>query len=77
MKTNVEFITDLMEHSNYGGLAQAFVVEAIMRYAEQISKATPEDLAAMKFISAHAWIGVAKEIKMKMESKYGGGEKVA
>lgn len=33
--TNVEFLSDLMEHSAYGPLVQAFVLQGLQQYAKQ------------------------------------------
>ena len=41
-KTNVQFIRHLMETSRHGALMQAFVLEAIERYAVLCSKAGAE-----------------------------------
>lgn len=50
--TNVEMITKLMEHNKTGPLMQAFVIEAILHYAEQV-QANP--LPENGFISARVW----------------------
>jgi hypothetical protein len=34
--TNVEYLTEIMEFSRFGALAQAFVIEAVARYAAEI-----------------------------------------
>ena len=33
-KTNIQVVTDLMTHSKQGVLMQAFIIEAIAKYAE-------------------------------------------
>ncbi|WP_185732926.1 hypothetical protein [Burkholderia seminalis] len=36
--TNLECLTDIMEFSRYGALAQAFVMDALSKHAEHIAK---------------------------------------
>jgi hypothetical protein len=69
-KDNVKFIRDLMTFSKHGALTQAFIVEAIMRYAEQVSKA-PADESDTALISGRAWKGVAEDIYKQMTERYG------
>ena len=40
-KTNIELVTDLMTHSKQGVLMQAFIIEAIAKYAEQTKVSPP------------------------------------
>lgn len=42
--TNVECVTDLMEFSSYGPLAQMFVVDALLKHATSVAKFSDEDL---------------------------------
>ena len=72
--TNLECITDLMTFSQYGALAQAFVMDALGKHASLIAK-MPLDELAEKFgdqpmISAKAWHGVANEIHDKLEAHF-------
>ena len=72
--TNLECITDLMTFSQYGALAQAFVMDALSKHAFHIAK-MPLDELAEKFgdqpmISAKAWHGVANEIHNKLEAHF-------
>ena len=70
-QTNVEFVTDLMEHSQYGVLVQAFVLEGIARYAEQVQSNAKSLRKSMKNHIVHpdAWIGVATEIGAKCKAR--------
>jgi hypothetical protein len=68
--TNTEFVTELMEFSRFGALSQMFIIDAIQRHADSVAAADPEALAN-PFVNEHAWIGVAKEIKERVEAKYG------
>jgi len=66
--TNIEKVTHIMSRSNYGALAQCFVMEALHKWSGIISTA-----AASKvdngFISGEAWIGVAQEINKKLKAE--------
>lgn len=68
--TNVEYLTEIMEFSRFGALAQAFVIEAVARCAAEIKASRPEDLDSPG-LSGAAWTGVAKEIDAKLAAKYG------
>jgi len=61
-KTNIQFLTDLMSHSQQGALMQAFIIEALHAYAKQVSasKSNPE-WAASAFISWQSWCACADE----------------
>lgn len=68
-KTNVQIVKSVMEFSAFGPLAQAFVVQAITKYAEAVANAKPEDVDNA-MISGESWVGVAKEIRDKMAEAY-------
>lgn len=69
-KTNVEFITHLMEYSKHGALMQAFIIQAIEQYSEQVKAGIPEDAKPEPAEEGHvsfavhpqAWRGCAVEI---------------
>ena len=73
--TNVEFVTDLMEHSQYGALAQMFVMDALGKWSARVAETPIEELRTRfgesTMISADAWHGVAQEIQAKLAMKYG------
>lgn len=58
-KTNVQLINDLMTHSEQGVLMQAFIIEALARYAEQ-TKLSPA-WSNQNFISEASWRACADE----------------
>jgi len=58
--TNVELINKLMTHSQQGVLMQAFIIEAIAKYAEQ-TKVSPPWSTDNTFISEAAWRACADE----------------
>ena len=59
-KTNAQLIGDLMSHSKQGVLMQAFLIEAIAKYAEQ-TKVSPPWSTDNTFISEAAWRACADE----------------
>jgi len=61
-KTNIQLVTDLMTHSQHGVLMQAFIIEAIAKYAELTKEAIGKpEWAPNSFISAGAWRACADE----------------
>ena len=69
-KTNVQFIRHLMETSRHGALMQAFVLEAIERYAMLCSKAGAEAFDS-SLLSGAAWHGCAVEVAEGLRQHYG------
>lgn len=70
-RTNVQWVKHAMEYSKFGALSQAFIMEAIGRYANQIAELDPARLDSA-LISGEAWVGVAKEIKASLDAHYKG-----
>jgi hypothetical protein len=66
--TNIEKVTHIMSYSDYGALAQCFVMEALHEWSGLISTATASEIDN-GFISGEAWIGVAKEIRKKLKAE--------
>ena len=58
-KTNNQLVTELMTHSQQGVLMQAFIIEAIAKYAEQTKVSPP--WSNQSFISEAAWRACADE----------------
>lgn len=67
--TNVEFLTELMEYSNYGPLMQGFVMEALRTYAQAVVQ-RQDELPTDGFVSPAAWAGCASELLEKLEAHY-------
>lgn len=65
--TNIDFVTDLMSYSPVGALAQAFILEAIGRYAKQVCEAEPWPDDVM--VSFEAWQTCANHIAKKFEER--------
>jgi len=72
-QTNIEAVVDLMEFSQYGALAQLFVVDALSKHARHVADAPAEAFAGMRdgMIGQEAWQGVAREIAQKMDAHLG------
>lgn len=70
-KDNADLFKQMMEFSAYGALAQMFIVQAVADFAEQVAKSDPEKYEKGLFVNPYSWVGVAKEIKEKMDEYYG------
>jgi hypothetical protein len=66
--TNVEYVTEIMEFSRFGALAQAFVIEAVA--GTQLCCCKSEDLDSPG-LSGAAWTGVERKSDAKLAAKYG------
>lgn len=73
--TNVEAITEIMEFSRYGALAQMFVMDALSKQARAVADAPPESFTGEAWekglISGPAWQAVAREIADKLDKHLG------
>ena len=67
-QTNVQFVKEMMEFSDYGSLAQLFVLDALDKWSKLIASKQPEEVET-GFISGEAWVGVAKEIQAKIAAR--------
>jgi len=60
-KTNIQLVRHIMEYSATGALKQAFVIEALYQYSQQILEdktAWPQN----SFVSQEAWQTCAEEV---------------
>jgi hypothetical protein len=71
IKTNEDILRDIMNFSRYGALAQLFVIDALTKFANTVAASKPEDYPDNGIVQPEAWIGVAKEIKEKLDEFYG------
>lgn len=73
-ENNVELVTEMMEFSNSGALAQMFIIDAIQKLSRAVATTPIEDLRKQfgenPFVSADAWQRVAREIDQKMTAFY-------
>jgi len=69
-KTNVQVVSDIMNHSKYEAIAQVFVLEAIRQYADIVSETKLDDFPEQNIINPQTWLDTAKEIREKMIEAY-------
>ena len=69
-KTNTDLIVELMEFSPTGALAQAFILDAVKRYAKAVAAADPAKLDS-DLLSGQAWVATAKHIVKELRAQYG------
>jgi hypothetical protein len=77
-KTNIDLVKDIMNFSQFGALSQAMVIQALHFYVDMIIE-QEEDIILEEqrniangqtpFISNVAWVGLAKEIKTKLNAQ--------
>lgn len=69
--SNVEFVTELMQFSRFGALAQAFVIDAISQHANAIAATDNPEAFTTGLFDGQVWVDCAKDIKKKMDENYG------
>ena len=72
IKSNTQFVTDLMEHSEHGALMQAFVIEALENYSRQFVTMKQEPKGWPQWINFQAWCGCAGEMQNKLGARLSG-----
>jgi len=76
IRSNVEFVTEIMEFHSSGPVAQLFVIEALRVYcayiaAQDIHKIRAKDEANPQvMISAEQWWAVGVDIQKELDKKY-------
>jgi hypothetical protein len=63
----VEIVRSIMETSDFGGLAELFVLDALWKWSEKIAECDPR-LFDSSVVTGTEWVGVAKEIKGKLDA---------
>jgi len=63
-------LTHLMNYSEHGAIAQAFIMNAVLSAAQATVAASAEALPQNGFINPEAWVGAAKEIVDKLEANW-------
>lgn len=71
VQTNVDFVSYIMDFSPYGGLTQAFVIEAIRYYSTFIVEHTAPEDKPNAYINPKIWYEIAQDVKESYEAKYG------
>lgn len=66
-ETNIEFVTRIMESGS--PLRQAFIIEAISRYAAQCAT-LPAETFDTPYLSGAAWLDVAKAINFEVVKRF-------
>lgn len=67
-KTNMQLVTSLMDSGN--PMDQAFIIEAISRYANQVSEDSGESWPEKSFIAFEAWQDSATRIAATIENHF-------
>jgi len=70
-KTNVEFITEVMEYSRCGALMQGFVIDSIGKMARAVLDAGEPEDDGKGLVNSQAWYQCAKELDEKLTEHYG------
>jgi aminopeptidase-like protein len=68
-KTNIQLVRHIMEYSQVGALKQAFVIEALYQYSQQIlddKDAWPQN----SFVSQEAWQTCAEETLNQLKGEF-------
>jgi hypothetical protein len=69
-KTNVQTVRDMMEVSDYGAMAQLFIMDAISKSARKVAAMSLEEVreafGVSSAVNPDAWHGVAREIARKL-----------
>lgn len=68
--TNVEFMVDVMENSQFGALTQAFIVQALFVYTDMIRRIDIQDLPQNALISQETWKAINEEVRDKLELRF-------
>lgn len=64
-KSNLEFLTDIMEHANSGPLMQAFIIDALAKVARKTCEASAEECDS-PMVNGYAWKRCAIELDAKL-----------
>ncbi len=75
-ETNVQFLKRLMDYSRTGAIMQGFIMDSIMKQAEELAATSLEEVRAQfkasgadSFINPDAWKMAAEEFKFEMEAR--------
>jgi len=75
--TNEKLVKQIMNFSQFGVLSQIMIMQAINHYVDLVIKQEKELIDEYEemiknkrnpLVNAHAWVGVAKEIKDKIDN---------
>lgn len=68
-KTNQRLVTEMMQFSRYGSMAETFIMAAILNEAERISNTDPGKLTGAP--NPQLWVSVAAEVRDKLYEHLG------
>jgi hypothetical protein len=68
--TNTELLVRTMEYAKSGPLMQAFIIDALTKHAERVSKCDPKDMDT-PMVSGEAWKACAVELRDILKKQYG------
>ena len=71
--TNVEFVTELMQFSRYGVLAQMFVIDALTKHSAAVAATDNPYAFSTGLFDGQAWVACAKDIKRQLYDHIGSG----
>jgi hypothetical protein len=71
-QSNTEFVVDIMNYSECGGMIQMFVIEALRYYSEQVANGVMPKSDPNAFINPRDWWHCAREVQKKIRAKYEG-----
>ena len=63
---NIAFVKEMMTYSQFGALAQMFILDAIAQWSKRVAAAPPIE---HPMINGEAWKGVAQEIQRKLNER--------
>jgi len=69
MKTNTQFVHDLMEFSEYGGLAQIVVIEALRFYTQIVVQQPRPETSNKKLVSDQMWWDVNADLHRQIMTR--------
>lgn len=70
-ETNVEFITGLMEFSQFGPMVQGFVIQALHEKADEIANDPHPERYDCALFEGTYWQAIAKDVARQMADRNG------
>lgn len=70
-KSNVEFITELMEFSSMGPMTQVFIVHMLHAVATRIANDPNPERFSNGLMEGTYWVQLAQHVKDRMDEHYG------
>jgi len=69
-KSSTSLVTELMDFSTHGALAQIFILTAIETYTNEVLKSPKPEDDGTAIISKLTWYNIAKEVSQKLREHY-------